>query len=59
MACSASQRIDGVELLRQCDQEGLSEQGVCRKYELEIHAGTENGDRGLNTIYMSFATNLI
>lgn len=48
-----------MELSRQRDREGLSEPGVCRRYELEIHAGTENGDRGLNTIYMSFTTNLI
>jgi len=48
-----------VELSGQRDQEGLSEQGVYRRYELEIHTGTENGGRGLNMIYMSFATNLI
>lgn len=43
MVWSAGQRIDGVELSRQRDQEGLREQGVCRRYELEILAETENG----------------
>lgn len=60
MVCSAGQRIDGVELSKQRDQEGLGEQGVCRRYELEIFAGMENGDRHkLNTIYTGFAANLI
>lgn len=43
MVCSAGQRIDGVELSRQRDQEGLREQAVCHRYELEIPGGTENG----------------
>lgn len=60
MVCSASQRIDGVELSGQrAIRKGLREQGVCRRYELEILAGTENGSRGFNTIYTGFATNLI
>lgn len=59
MVCSARQRIDGVELSRQRDQEGLRGQGVCRKCELEILAGTENRERELNTIYTGFTTNLI
>lgn len=41
-----------MKLSKQRDREGLREQGVCHRYELEIFAGTENGDRKLNTIYI-------